>query len=452
MTRFHTKAAALAAIGLALGFFTPAKADDAATMNDLRLESKDRQSREKDLEARLKKLEEGANGGLKLGPGPELSGGDFTFKLHGRFHVDWGMFDKDNPGARLGDGSEIRRERIGVEGTMYKDWAYKWEMDFAGQAVAQKDAWIGYTGLKPLTFKVGNHNEPITLDQITSDLVNPFIERSMYTQAFTDSLEFVLGASVGGTFELADNVGLHADLGLFQNPVSTGSTTNQDAGVEGTGRAALDWWYDAIKTDFIHLGGYYGMRHLGSADRANNNFARFRARPGPHFSSVRLIDTGNIDNIDNLDRYGGELAGVWGPFSLAAEYMGATVERHLATQDNLDFTGYYVSATYFVTGQSRGWSKGASKWDRTKDAFNAWELAIRWDGLNLNDEVALSPVRAGAETNITGAVNYYVNPWVRFMFNVSSMNVRQKRPVTGGTFSGETQGPMAYWLRAQVDF
>jgi len=82
---------------------------------------------------------------------PELSSADgkFKFKVRGRLNVDYNGIDQDE--AITGDPDvsaiELRRARLGVEGVMFYDWVYKFEVDFAGDETAIKDAYIEYTGL-----------------------------------------------------------------------------------------------------------------------------------------------------------------------------------------------------------------------------------------------------------------------------------------------------------------
>lgn len=403
------------------------------------------------LTARVKALEEKVTTKTGLSAGPSLNGSDFEFRMKGRLESDLGLTDNDK--TRVGDGSEIRRLRLAVEGWLYQDWIYRWEIELAGQAIVFKDAYLGYRGLKPFIFRVGQQQETIALDQLTSDLYATFAERSLYAQSFTEILETALGAATTATFRLADHSYVHGELGAFQNPSATGGTTDKDAGIEIGTRFVGTYFYNGNATDLIHLGGSYGRRHLGSVDRGVT-FSQFRARPGGHYSATRLIDTGTLANIDNLDRYGAELAGVWGPFALQAEYLGARVERHLASQGDPTFTGYYAYLSWFPSGQSKAYDKDGARWVRIKDAFNAVELAIRFDRLNLNDEFtgnkAASSIRGGYERNVTGAINYYVNPYVRFLFDVTGADVRIKKIAQSTTKVNES--PSTYWIRAQIDF
>src|SRR3546814_6662518 len=57
----------------------------------------------------------------------------------------------------LGFSNEIRRARLGVEGTIPGGFGYKFEADFADNGVELMDAILTYKA-KGLTFTVGQHN------------------------------------------------------------------------------------------------------------------------------------------------------------------------------------------------------------------------------------------------------------------------------------------------------
>ncbi len=169
--------------------------------------------------------------------------------------------------------------------------------------------------------------------------------------------------------------------------------------------------------------------HFGAAanwqDSPNSdNEWRIRTRPESHQTSVRLVDTGTIAEVNSITTFGAEAAWVRGPFSIQGEFMQQSVDRDGGSDP--DFTGWYAYASWFVTGDvSRAYKKGS--FGRTK-ATNAWELAVRYSNIDLDD----SGINGGKENNITAAVNYYVNPYLRFMLNGVFIDA-QDTPVLGGT-------------------
>ena len=80
---------------------------------------------------------------------PELSSkdGKFRMKVRGALNSTTTQSTKIKPITGQPDVSaaEIRRARLGVEGTLWKDIDYKFEVDFANDKTAIKDAYFEYT-------------------------------------------------------------------------------------------------------------------------------------------------------------------------------------------------------------------------------------------------------------------------------------------------------------------
>jgi phosphate-selective porin OprO/OprP len=98
-----------------------------------------------------------------------------------------------------------------------------------------------------------------------------------------------------------------------------------------------------------------------------------------------------------------------GPFSFAAEYMTVDVNA-VEKDDDADFDGYYLSAGWFLTGETRPFKNGV--WDRVKpkSPYGAWELVTRYSYLDAAD----NNFGTTADTATLG-VNWYINSNVRLM-------------------------------------
>ena len=359
--------------------------------------------------------------------------GKFETILGGRLQVDASWYDQDNVDLG-GNGTEFRRARLFVEGTMYDVWGYKAQYDFAGNETTMKDAYISYSGY-PAKLKIGQFKQPFGLEELTSSKYITFIERSLPTEAFATSRRIGAGASYA-----ADHYTWAASLYGREE----GDDTQGD-GDEGWGVGArLTWAPWNEKTRVLHFGA------AGAWENPNDNAMRFRARPEWHRANTRLVDTSDIPDPDTFTRYGLEAATVLGPFSLQGEYMGVNTSSDSVS--DADFTGWYAYGSWFLTGESRKYKKGAfsrvtPKSTVGKGGMGAWELAARYSTLDLQD----GDTSGGREENYTLGVNWYATKYVRFMANYVHADAERLRSGLI-TPAYDDDSPDIYEIRAQIDF
>ncbi len=105
-------------------------------------------------------------GGLKV----ETDDGNFMFRAGGRIHLDAAFHDDDR--SDLADGTKFRRARLFMDGTLFKDWGFKAQYDFAEDDVAAKDVYIKY---KPWGITIGQFKQPLSLEELTSSNYITFI-------------------------------------------------------------------------------------------------------------------------------------------------------------------------------------------------------------------------------------------------------------------------------------
>ncbi|HPR64757.1 MAG TPA: porin [Thermoanaerobaculia bacterium] len=357
----------------------------------------------------------------------------FELKIGGRLQNDWTFFSADQSveeiSGNLEDGSEFRRAYLTIAGTMYGNIEFKAEYDFAGGDADFKDV---YLGLKKVFghagLRIGHFKEPFSLEEQTSDNYITFLERAMPIEAFVPS------RNVGFMLHQADNrftygVGIFKDADDYGTPADNVSESTWAV----TGRVAGTLYDKDEGKSLLHLGLAYTSREPAG------DSVRIRTRPEIHLMPSRLVDT-HAMNADGFDVLGTEIALVQGPFSMQGEYMLASVD--LMDGDSVDFTGYYVFVSYFLTGESRPYRKGS--FDRVSPAQNftpgggsgAWEVALRYSSMDLND----GPVSGGKEDNLTLALNWYLNPNTRLMLNYVNADVTDVGTVD------------AFMMRFHVDF
>ena len=372
-------------------------------------------------EERIQSVETRSAKAAQFSWGPTISEptGAFTFKPRGVIEADVVLFNERKGGYDYNNGTGFRRARIGLEGTAYKYFNYRIEADFAGNVVNLTDAYLQYTKIPKTVLTLGQHKAPFGLESNNSDNYNVFMERGMFTNAFGN-----VGAErrIGVSAAYAPKETLNFAVGLFGDNESIGrssvapvtDTPDESWGVNG--RATWEPIFDTGKIVHLGLSGYYRTA-LKSGDV--EDAVRLSDRPNIRVDNGNIADSGVIPGVKSLRYAGAEAAAVFGPFTVAGEAGRLWLDR--PDDPNEAFTGYYGYASYFLTGETRPFRGG--NFDRVrpfkelgKDGLGAFEVALRYDRLDLSDTPVLA--RAGNDaTSLTLGLNWYFNPYAKLMFN-----------------------------------
>lgn len=359
----------------------------------------------------------------KWGPTLTLESADseFSMTMRGRLMIDlWSISGVGKSLGTEGDfdapsGWDFRRARLGIEGTAFQDWRYLFEADYNGDEVSIKDAFIEYKGWAGVSAKVGHHKEPFSLEQLTSSLNITFMERSLADM-------FVPARSVGASLTYKTEK-FAISGGVFGPAFGDGASGNNDDRTSLTARATFSPVNNG--TTVLHLGGAVSIRDLNDAGAT----FRLQTRPEVHLFDTRLIDTGTLPAKD-VTLYGFEAAAVLGPVSLQSEYIAAKVDFVDPDRAKPTFDGFYVYASWFITGESRPYAGGVFGRVQPGNPVNeggtgAWEIAIRYSHADLQSSMSpLTPTLGGKEDNFTIGVNWYLTGYVRMMLNYVNFDVK----------------------------
>jgi phosphate-selective porin OprO/OprP len=232
---------------------------------------------------------------------------------------------------------------------------------------------------------------------------------------------FGLGRRLGVGWDLHhEKIGAH--LTAF------GSDLNEDIGKFGYG---VRLYTNPTRTRFR-------MFHLGiSAIREEmDRDARFRAYPETRVTDIRLVDTGQFPDVDQQSIYGLELAAARDSYSFRSEYFVADWDR--LDEKDARFKGYYLQANWAITGESFQYAQGKFLRIRPQHNHGAFEIALRYSSLDLND----GQVLGGKQENLSFALNWY-SPGNQFRIQ-SSVIYLETDEVAGD------QSTTIYQLRAQL--
>ena len=372
---------------------------------------------------------------------PEIrTSSGWSFKPRGRLQFDFGTVGRPDgiTDPSLGFANEIRRARLGVEGSMPGGFGYVFELDFADNAVEIIDAILTYKASDAATLTIGQHNNFQSLEELTSSRFTSFIERS----AFTDAFNFERKLGLSATFTSGDFL---AQAGLFtDNVADLGNDENNAFGVDGRIVFAPE-----LGDTRLHLGASAHWRDLG--DPADSGATvRYRQRPLVHFTDVRFIATPAL-GVEQETSYGVEAALIRGPFHAAAE--AHWLEADLVSGAGRSFFGGYAEVGYYLTGETRGYRNG--RFDRTsvsspvggdEGGFGAVQLNLRYDYLDLNS----APTVGGIQNGLQASLIWIPTDYVRFLLNYGRMSYDDAAiPAAGGDrdYSVDVLG-----ARAQIDF
>jgi len=377
---------------------------------------------------------------------------NFDMKIGGRLQLDGAVINPDNETKEgfpdlSGNEGEVRRARIYTSGTIFQNYDYKFQVDFAKwPTVLYKTIYIGRMNIPYVGhIRVGHQFEPFSLEEETSTNSITFMERSLPALAFNPKRN--TGVLL---FNTLLNKRLWWGTGLFK-PV------RDDAPFDFSGHSdwnlsgritGLPWFED--KTKLLHLGLSYVHKFRSDSTDEDKRLI-FGARPESHLAGA-LVNTGRLIS-DDADIITPEFAMVIGPFSVQGEYYTALVDRD--TGGNLNFSGFYAHTSYFITGESRAYIPTEASFGRVdpKRNFNlisgsgsgAWEIALRYSHVDLND----GDIQGGEENNVTAGLNWYLNPNIRIMFNYVFAHVKDSSAGTRFLKEGDTN---IFQTRFQIAF
>jgi phosphate-selective porin OprO/OprP len=423
---------------------------------------------------------------------PEFSSGDgkFKMKVRGRLHVDYNAIDQDFriTGRPDVSAAEIRRARLGVEGVLWHDVKYIVEVDFAQDAVSLKDAYAEYTGLaKDLGLRVGNFKTFNSLDQLNSSNYRTFLETPALVEAWTIDRQigaaaiyakdhFTLSAGIFGPYSNTEERWLE-DVKTGSARITVAPINREVNGVNQVVHLGASWRGREQAEDL--RSGSNGPTG-GVTNPLNDQLFQYRARGADLHLADRFVSTPAIFDRDNF--WGLEALVIWKSFHVQAEYTQLEAEvSPLFNGADPTYTGWYVDAGWFITGETLPYNKGVFGRPKVKhpvfNSYNgvrgwgAWQIAGRYDVLDLTDKATTlqgTPVAIGGVTVNNActtcgeqstwivAVNWWLNDYSRIQFQYGESDIEggPQLLVDGITSANRNDGASikGFGTRVQVDW
>jgi phosphate-selective porin OprO/OprP len=378
----------------------------------------------------------------------------FKIKIGGRILNDWGSINADDEIKQAfsgetvnGNGTEMRQARFYMSGTIYNQFIFNAEYDFAGTDADFTDVWVGMNKIPGLgEVRIGHQKEPFSLERMNSIKYTTFIERGL-------PVVFAPGRNTGIKFHNSlANTRLAWGIGGYKE-VKTSDGFDDLNNYNITARLTGVPWMTDNGEELIHLGLSYSHK-FSDKDQSY----RYRMFPESHLGPVYTLDTDSFGDVTDVDLVSPEIAVVLGPFSVQSEYVRSLLSRD--NSQNLDFSGYYVFCSYFLTGEHRQYIAGegggefgriipARPFSMDSGGWGSWQVALRYSYTDLNDR----EIWGGKEGNYTAGINWYLNANLRLALNYIRAELDDReRTVNGETFQINNERMDIVMMRCQVDF
>ena len=346
-------------------------------------------------------------------PGIRSADGRFEANFGGFGHFDYRGYSE---GTHPANTFVIRRVRLFVDGKLAKYYDYKIEGDFADTtSTLLRDGWVRVHRFEPLQFQIGQFKEPFSQEELRSDQVQDFVERSMANNlAPSRSPGLMVNGVVGkGLFEY--QTGVFNGKGILAND-SNGTP-------ESVARIRLTP-FKRTKNDWLNAFSFGGAAAAGR--NAGANVTGVKGQTESRSMTFFTPDTVN----GSYYRANGEATWVKGPAAIRSEYDYVSQSRTgLGVGGNnladVNSAGFAVQGTYLLTGEKKSdvgsvVPKSGLFGEGEGRSLGAWELKFRYSFLDVNDQTAKSN---RASSYLFGA-NWYMN---RFVKNVLDFGVEHYR-------------------------
>lgn len=398
-------------------------------------------------------------------PSFKSADGNFSAAIHATLQTDFAYYMQGSKakslGSDLSSGANIRRAQLGLSGTLFHDWSYKFNYEFGGSHTESGatilDGYLQYDGVKNLALRAGVFAPSYNIEDQTGATQLMFMERNTPTNI----LRKIAGAEgrIGLSAMYSNDRFLGAVSLTMRKVGESGIYDEQQALVARLAYLAVD-----DKADDVHLlvdGNFVNVFSLPDTYASGTTTLprhSITLSDAPELTvddtSTKLISTGALA-ADNMHFWGLEAAGNYKNFYLQGSYNGITINRAdtytvytaSGTSETQSLHGgsntlsaWYLQASWILTGESKSYNAGKASFGAPKPAqpfslekgtWGAVELAGRYSDTDLNDNLSDSSsiasawsgdsktytfyksVRGGEQKIWTLGLNWYLNSAVR---------------------------------------
>lgn len=396
-----------------------------------------------------------------------------SLRLRGLVQGD-GRFYFDDANAAQ-DGFLLRRARLIFEGKFAERFSYVIQPEFGGSTIQLLDANVSL-GLTPdLSLQAGRFKLPVGLEQLQSDPVAFFNERSVATNlapnrdvglqlagtVLEKRLSYqtaVTNGLIDGGNSPTDGLNNEGDFTVSGRLFATPFANNKDSALKGLGfgvGGATGNYGGSIANSGTAAGSATSLLNTYRTD-GQQTFFRYRtaaANTSTSFANTTLAN-GNAFVISPQAYF------YSGPLGILAEYFTSSSDVSIGSgptlnQKKIKNTAYNLSVGYVLTGEDSSFKGVTPKtnFNPTAGTWGAFEVVARFANVDIDDAAFTDPDGGGAATSLAAAnnatevntyglgLNWYLSKSVRVNFNVFKNDFKlapgNTVPATGNALSDD---------------
>ena len=387
--------------------------------------------------------------------------GGMELRLGGALQSDYRFYAEEE---RANNGFDIRRARLRFRGQLTRYLRFKMEYEFQDNETDNLvDAWVEGVFGKP-SLRFGQFKEPFSLEWQTLNKGLYFAERSM---GYFLGPKRDVGVMLHGS--LFDETIVYG-AGLFNGDGDDGSVSGpEEDGPEAAGRLVLA----PFRRSSISWLNHFQVGASATYARIDPLNVNLRVKSTGMVGTLETLyllthntKFGVIQDVEGRQRLGAEAAWAVGPLLFQGEYIKLIYTDLVASGENPDdanFSSWYASATWFLTGETPLLSGGRVKpiypkrfFNPREDTWGALGLAVRREHFSGDPDWINPASYVSVETAdaYSLALNWVLYPMARVILDYTHTDLSdpvRTRVLTDGTVDYIDEENVVT-LRFSIDF